>query len=191
MILSGKYLTSAAALAAMVAAMLACNLSGSAAPAEPAQQNAAQPIVATVHWTATAKAETAKPADSPTPTATTMPSPTVTLTFTKTPTATVQLLAGTISGTVWHDLNNNGKKNSGEGGFSGITVSLGQGACLSYGFLTDVTTGAGTYYFSGVTPGVYCVRVIPDTPGRIVTTSAMVTVMLGSGGNEIVNFGLF
>jgi uncharacterized protein (DUF2141 family) len=170
--------------------MLACNLSAAAATAQttphPATKSSLPPENPTL--TATIRIEL------PTATATFPASPTPTLTASPTFTATVPivtLIPGSISGMVWHDLNQNKKKDAGEFGMPGLSISLGQGACLTYGFLTDITGGGGEFYFSGIAPGVYCVRVIPDVPTRIATTTNPWTVTLGSGKNEVINFGLF
>jgi hypothetical protein len=176
--------------------MLGCNLSAAAVTSPQATVHAtdnsiganptAEPLVLP---TDTVKAE---PLRLPTGT----PTATFTIAFTPTQTATLPIptatfLPGAITGLVWHDINRNGKKDAGESGMAGMTVSLGQGACLSYGFMADSTTDAGTFYFSNVVPGVYCVRLVPDLPTRTITTLNPVTISLDSGKTITVNFGIF
>jgi hypothetical protein len=171
--------------------LLACNLTTSAGTSQATSQPLTQtesvktdaPVLALPTATATAKATTTQTLP---PTATATASPTATATV---PAAT--LIPGSITGLVWHDLNRNGKKDAGESGMGGLTISLGEGACLSYGFKADITLDTGTFFFSGIAPGVYCVRLIPDVSTRTITTLNPVTVTLGSGKTETVNFGMF
>jgi hypothetical protein len=88
-------------------------------------------------------------------------------------------LLGGISGLVWHDLcapgelgatptagcvplgggayGANGIYESGEPGIAGVLIRLGSGACPSSGLATTTTGGSGSYSFSGLAPGTYCV----------------------------------
>jgi hypothetical protein len=88
-----------------------------------------------------------------------------------------------LSGMVWHDLcavpwgpsdpsdvppgcvtisgglEANGSLDPGEPGMAGVTLHLGSGACPSTGVATAVTAGDGSYTFSGLAVGTYCVSV--------------------------------
>ncbi|MBN1264076.1 MAG: hypothetical protein JXA25_01190 [Anaerolineales bacterium] len=96
-----------------------------------------------------------------------------------------ELADGGIRGKVWHDLcappwlyegtpppppegcistggggmTANGVLESGEPGISGVAVYLGSGSCNSTGLATAYTNSNGTYEFSGLAPGTYCVTV--------------------------------
>lgn len=97
---------------------------------------------------------------------------------------------GTISGGVWKDLNGNGVINGGEPGFSGVTVRLGQGACLITGYRTELTAVNGSYSFTNVPPGTYCVSVniIVECGGWIATTATQHTIILDPGENQFVSW---
>ncbi len=69
--------------------------------------------------------------------------------------------------TVWHDANNNGVVDSGEG-IAGVTVSLTPPAGVDLGngsgvAVTTVTDGNGNYNFGDLPPGDYTVAVDPST----------------------------
>ncbi|MBE2221512.1 MAG: hypothetical protein IAF02_08230 [Anaerolineae bacterium] len=93
--------------------------------------------------------------------------------------------AAAINGIVWHDLcappgedgeasegcittadggfEANGLLDSGEPGIGGVTVSLGEGECPSSGVATTVTENDGSYSFTELAAGDYCVSI--DTLG--------------------------
>jgi hypothetical protein len=96
------------------------------------------------------------------------------------PTPKSTIIAGSISGTVWHDLcdSSSGEENpdprcvfddasdvflanglfeNGEPGLSGVQVSLGKGMCPSQGFATTMSDDDGTYTFNDLGPGDYCI----------------------------------
>jgi hypothetical protein len=95
---------------------------------------------------------------------------------------------GWITGKVWKDKNSNGVIDKGEEWYSGVTATLGAGACSSSGSGSAVTDGSGTFRFDNLTPGTYCVTVeiqqscgvysIPKTP-----TSVTITVPPGAGAD--------
>ncbi len=78
-----------------------------------------------------------------------------------------------IGDLVWSDANNNGVRDPGEPGISGVTLNLigpGPDGLLGTGddvvVATTTTNDSGNYYFTGVTPGEYRVDVT-DTGGRL------------------------
>jgi hypothetical protein len=93
---------------------------------------------------------------------------------------------GTISGTVFNDLNADGTQQSGDAGLSGQTVNL-----LNAGGTTiaTTTTGAnGTYSFTGVTPGTDTVRFVAKS-GDVFTTPSSDAVTVTSGSSSTENAG--
>ena len=90
-----------------------------------------------------------------------------------------------ISGFVFHDMNNNGVRDNGEEGLSGVKVTLSSGA--------DATTGPdGSYSFSNLVAGTYTVTSNGwtgyfATPYSAPVNSKSVTVPASQNG---VNFGL-
>jgi hypothetical protein len=120
----------------------------------------------------------------PTPTPTSAP---------PTPTVTSPPPAiGSISGVVFQDNNSNGNQQGGEAGKSGVTVHLGQGACASSGYQSIVSSGSGSFSFTNLPAGTYCLSVsIPlvcDTYSSP-TTSTQYTIILGPGGSVSKLFG--
>ena len=133
---------------------------------------------------------------------------------------------GSIGGVVWHDLCAtpwgdapptppegcvvlpgggylaNGVLEAGEPGLAGVVVALGAAACPSAGAATTTTAADGSYLFTGLVPGTYCVSVdalhptnetilIPGTwtypPGE---GSTSWTVILAAGEDNLgVNLG--
>ena len=91
---------------------------------------------------------------------------------------------GTITGTVWNDVNGNGLRDPGEAGQAGTTVylDLDRDGTRSPTDPATVTSAAGTYTFSRVPTGLQTVAVVPD-PGTIPAigkrTSGSVTVAIG------------
>ena len=100
---------------------------------------------------------------------------------------------GSIAGEVWHDvcehtggeggeplvlglgcaqgldpdvMRANGVHDGFEGGFAGVTIHLGSGACPSTGLATTVTDANGQYAFPGLTAGTYCVSFSALTDGN-------------------------
>lgn len=79
----------------------------------------------------------------------------------KTAAQTVMVVAtagtGSISGTVWYDLNVNNIQDNGEPGRSGWTVQLLTGNTV---LTSTITNSSGSYNFGGLQPGVYTVQFI-------------------------------
>jgi len=130
--------------------------------------------------------------------------------------------SGSIIGIVWHDLCSNinqggapppgcivaadasgfvanGILEANESGIQGVQLSLGKGFCPSEGLATTTTGPNGSFTFSDLDPGVYCISAdasnhqpgvwtYPVTEGR--TGDGLIVVTLGSGElKDGVNFG--
>lgn len=92
---------------------------------------------------------TATPSATPTTTATATATPTSTATAT--PTGTATPTTGTIYGTVFEDLNRNGKLDPGEPGMKNVAIWLSPEAGVPVGLKTD---DQGAYSFLNVQPGL-------------------------------------
>jgi protocatechuate 3,4-dioxygenase beta subunit len=113
-----------------------------------------------------------------------------------TATGTGQLVAtadvtqpGTIHGQKFNDLNGNGSLDSGEPGLAGWTIQLDTGADGSVD-ATATTDASGNYSFTGLAPGTYRVREVPQT-GWTQTTANPADATVTSGDNVTANFGNF
>lgn len=111
-------------------------------------------------------------------------------------------IAASISGTVYHDRNDNGLIDAGEEGIAGVTIELLQGGVV---VATTSTDADGRYRFAGLLPGTYSVREVQpvgwtdgkDTLGSGASGGAgsadndlFVDVVLGDGDDAIdYNFG--
>ncbi len=93
---------------------------------------------------------------------------------------------GTVSGTVFHDINGDGIQNSGEPGIAGVTVELRDidGNIVA----TILTDSSGSYIFTEIPAGAYIVKET-DPEGFVSTTANTVPVNLGSGGAATASFG--
>ncbi|MGE0084616.1 MAG: SdrD B-like domain-containing protein [Desulfococcaceae bacterium] len=93
---------------------------------------------------------------------------------------------GTVSGTVFHDINGDGIQNSGEPGIAGVTVELRDidGNLVA----TILTDSSGSYVFTEIPAGAYIVKET-DPEGFVSTTANTVPVNLGSGGAATASFG--
>jgi uncharacterized repeat protein (TIGR01451 family) len=101
---------------------------------------------------------------------------------------------GTVSGSVFEDLNGNGKQDPGELGIGGVEVTLvnpGDDGLFGTGDddrTVTTTSPSGVYVFEGVLPGSYQV-VETDPDGYVSTSSNTAPVSVGSGGAASANFG--
>ncbi|MCA0352064.1 MAG: carboxypeptidase regulatory-like domain-containing protein [Chloroflexi bacterium] len=88
-----------------------------------------------------------------------------------------------ISGIVFHDLNQNGIQNPGENGLAGINVALsGTGQ-------TSVTDAQGAYSFTNLTAAAYTVNAtLPN--GYAATSASSVNVNLVAGATATAHFGM-
>ena len=71
---------------------------------------------------------------------------------------------GSISGTVFKDSNADGSS-SGDDGYAGVSVNLGAGSCNSSGLASTNTSGNGSFTFSGLSSGSYCLSVVTPSTG--------------------------
>jgi len=105
------------------------------------------------------------------------------------PTPTPTPALGSISGGVWNDMNTNGLINGGEPGMSGVTVRLGSGSCGSTGLGNRTTASNGSFSFTDLPQGTYCVSVVNPNPscgGWLPTTVTQRTVVLGPGEIKLI-----
>lgn len=96
---------------------------------------------------------------------------------------------GSISGGVWNDMNGDGAINGIEPGMSGVTVKLGSGSCASTGLGNKTTGSDGSFSFTDLAPGTYCVSVVNPSPscgGWLATTATQRTVTLGPGELKLI-----
>ncbi len=68
----------------------------------------------------------------------------------------------TIGDRIWQDSNGNGTDDS-EPGLSGVTVNLRSGSCAGSVVQTKVTGATGSYDFTGLQAGTYCVDVLESS----------------------------
>ncbi|OQX25392.1 MAG: hypothetical protein BWK80_15790, partial [Desulfobacteraceae bacterium IS3] len=96
------------------------------------------------------------------------------------------LRAGTVSGTVFNDLNGNGIQDAGEGGISGVTLELrdSRGNLVA----TAVTGNDGAYLFAGIAAGDYSV-VKQNPQGSTSTTADKLSLAVKAGGEAVADFG--
>ncbi len=92
-----------------------------------------------------------------------------------------------ISGSVFNDADNNGVKAVGESGMAGWTVYIdaNSNAQLDSGEISVVTSATGAYSFTGLNPGTYRVRQVPQAHWSQTTPGASfvdVTVTAGQTG---------
>ena len=93
---------------------------------------------------------------------------------------------GTVSGTVFNDINGDGAQQTGEGGLTAVTVQLQTtgGSVVE----TKTTSANGEFLFSSVDPGSYLV--VATTPtGFSPTNPTTASVSIGSGGSTSTSFG--
>ncbi len=79
------------------------------------------------------------------------------------------LLSGTISGTVFDDLNGNGRRDAGEPGFANQTVFIdtNKNALLDSGELSQLTNATGAFSFAALQEGKLRLRHLVPTGRRI------------------------
>ncbi|MEI8083585.1 MAG: SdrD B-like domain-containing protein, partial [Actinomycetes bacterium] len=94
---------------------------------------------------------------------------------------------GSIGDRVFYDLNGSGLPDGGsEPGINGVTVRLFSNTCTDTPLKTVTTAGNGTYSFTSLVAGTYCVNANPSTvpAGYQLTTGNMpLTVSLATGQN--------
>ena len=75
--------------------------------------------------------------------------------------ATTAPTTGAVSGVVFNDLNNDGTQDNGEGGLQNWVVQLYNGSTLVA--TSNPTDSNGNYSISGVAPGTYTLREVPQS----------------------------
>lgn len=93
----------------------------------------------------------------------------------------------TISGTVVNDLNDNVARDAGEPGLAGWTVFVDYNGdtVVDPGEQTAVTAGNGTYTLTGIRPGSYFVRAVPQTNWKLRPAAVVATVTATSDATDI------
>ncbi|MFM8726047.1 MAG: SdrD B-like domain-containing protein, partial [Planctomycetaceae bacterium] len=106
----------------------------------------------------------------------------------------LQPLAGSISGTIWNDINGDGIFGAGESPLAGWTVyvDLNADGILTAGEPSAVTPAAGTYSFPNQSYGTKSVRVIPQANWAVTSPAAGAAsfLLLNGQARTAVNFGL-
>lgn len=99
-------------------------------------------------------------------------------------------LYGTLSGTVFNDVNGDGVQQSSEPGLAGWEVYLdtNNNGLLDYGELAAVTDASGSYTISGIGPGTYNLRIIRQSGW--VTPSGGLSAQISSGSNLTFDWAL-
>jgi uncharacterized repeat protein (TIGR01451 family) len=100
-------------------------------------------------------------------------------------TVTVSGAAAQLSGTVYLDNNQDQQFDAGDTPIAGATVSL---YAQNHLIVTVLASANGVYSFPTQAPGSYAVVVTPSS-GDLCDTPASVTVTMGPGSTNVVNFG--
>lgn len=98
---------------------------------------------------------------------------------------------GSISGTIWSDVNSNGVLDAGEPGLEGwqVYVDANQNGVFDAGELQATTSATGTYTLSGVAYGTTSIREVSQS-GLTSTTPAVINTLLLNGEvRQGINFG--
>jgi hypothetical protein len=98
---------------------------------------------------------------------------------------------GTLSGSVFHDLNGNGSQSSGEPNLSGWTVFLdaNKNGHLDAGEKNTITSASGAYTFTSLTPGSYRVaEVVKSGWVAVAPTGGFADVTLAAGATTSKSF---
>ena len=101
-----------------------------------------------------------------------------------------EFVGSSISGTVFNDVNVNGRRDGGEGGLAGVRVFLdldGSGVPDAVNPST-ITDASGDFTFSGIAPGTYSVRQVLPGFGVIATTQPVVVTVV-EGQTATADFG--
>jgi hypothetical protein len=91
---------------------------------------------------------------------------------------------GSVAGARFNDVNGDGVRQPGEQGLAGFVVFLdadGDGL-LGPGEASRVSAADGSYSFTGLTPGVYELRELPQDAWQVTTPAALRTVLVSAGG---------
>jgi parallel beta-helix repeat protein len=94
---------------------------------------------------------------------------------------------GTITGTVFHDLDRDGVRDSGEPGIGGVTVTL---TLPNASTATTTTAGDGSYLFGTLPAGDHAVSAPPAAAGKALFTPSPLNVTLAVGETRTgIDFG--
>jgi hypothetical protein len=147
----------------LIAAIMACSLpgtgSGTSVDATQTMETLATIVASTLQSTdveipgPTDEVKDQETQETPLPDETATPLPLI-------PTATETPALGKIVGLVWEDYNENGLIDPGEPAMPGAAVLLGEGACVTAGYMATATTDDGSFIFEDIPPGEYCVSVL-------------------------------
>jgi protocatechuate 3,4-dioxygenase beta subunit len=111
-----------------------------------------------------------------------------------TDTAPVVTATGSISGTVYSDVNGNGKFDSGEAAFAGASlyIDLKKDGKDDSGDPTATTSSTGAYTFSGLAPGTYRVREVLASGDKFTNPTAGYFDVTVASGAKVTgeNFGI-
>jgi len=97
---------------------------------------------------------------------------------------------GSISGTVFVDINGNGKQDPGEPGIAGVTVydDANNNGKLDPGEISTVTNSSGVYTFSNLPAGAYLIRqVLPSGEKQTVPTNGFGNHITLADGQMVAN----
>ncbi len=102
--------------------------------------------------------------------------------------------AGSITGTVFNDINGNGKQDSGDAGVAGVTIynDANNNGVLDSNEVSTTTNSSGVYTLSGLSSGAYVLRQILPSGGKQTLPGSSLGnhVTLASGqATSNINFG--
>jgi uncharacterized repeat protein (TIGR01451 family) len=135
-------------------------------------------------WTI-ATPPTATPTATQSPTATNTATPTSTATATQTPTPAA---SGAIGDYVWFDESGDGIQDAGEGGLSGVVITLTNSVGLE---VTTTTDANGYYIFEDLSLGLTYTATVSPLPGYVLTTPGVhrTTLTIARQTDHTLDFG--
>lgn len=92
---------------------------------------------------------------------------------------------GSLSGTVFHDVNNNAMVDANEGGIAGVAVRLFRQDAGGNTFIAErLTSATGAYSFTNLSPGTY--RLVEVQPAGVTDGRERVGSLSGTPGNDVI-----